>query len=259
MSLINEIDVIVVIVTLIFSAFFSGIEIAFVSSNRLKLELDRANPSFISRMIHIFSKDESNFLATMLIGNNIALVIFSIFMTKLLDPLFSGRFADIPILVLLAQTFICTMIVLVSAEFIPKAIFRISPNYMIKFFSIPLVIFHFLFFPIVSIMILMSELLLKYIFRIKIEQVKQIFSKVDLDEYLASLTNKEQGEIINSEVEMLQNALELSKIRVRECMVPRTDLAVININSSIEELKSLFVKTKYTKIPVFKNNIDNII
>ena len=249
----------IVLITLALSSFFSGIEIAFISSNRLKLELDKTSDSFISKIIHIFSKDESNFIATMLIGNNIALVVFSMFMTKFLDPFFVNKFSEYPILILLFQTIICTLIILVIAEFIPKAIFRISPNYMIRFFSVPLVIFHFLFFPIVLVMISMTKFFLRYIFSINMKQVEQIFGKIDLDEYLESLTYKEKGRSITPEVEMLQNALDLSNIKIRECMVPRTDVAAINIISSIEELKGLFIKTKYTKIPVFKNNIDNII
>ena len=248
----------IVIITLLLSAFFSGIEIAFVSSNRLKLELDKSSGSFVSRILSIFSKDESNFIATMLVGNNIALVIFSISMTKLLTP--SLDFITSDLLLLLIQTVVSTVIVLISAEFIPKVIFRINPNYMLKFFSIPLVVFYFLLYPIVFFMLFISRFVLKYIFRLKTEQVNQVFSKVDLDEYLDSLTqNMENEEVLNSEVEMLQNVLELSSIKVRECMVPRTDMTAINIKSTTAELRNLFIETKFTKIPVFKDNIDNII
>ena len=248
----------IVIITLLLSAFFSGIEIAFVSSNRLKLELDKSSGSFVSRILSIFSKDESNFIATMLVGNNIALVIFSISMTELLAP--SLDFITSDLLLLLIQTVVSTVIVLISAEFIPKVIFRINPNYMLKFFSIPLVLFYFFLYPIVFFMLFISRFFLKYIFRLKTEQVNQVFSKVDLDEYLDSLTqNMENEEILNSEVEMLQNVLELSNIKVRECMVPRTDMTAINIRSTTSELRSLFIETKFTKIPVFKDNIDNII
>jgi len=248
----------IVIITLLFSAFFSGIEIAFISSNRLKLELDKVSGSFVSKVISVFSKDESNFIATMLIGNNIALVIFSISMTELMNPYLTFLSSDL--LLLFIQTIISTIIVLVVAEFIPKVIFRINPNYMLKFFSVPLVFFYILLYPIVFIMIGISEFVLKYIFKLKTEQVNQVFSKIDLDDYLGSLTNNIQGEeSSNLEVEMLQNALDLSNIKVRECMVPRTDVSAINIKSSIKELKDIFIETKFTKIPVFKDNIDNII
>ncbi len=249
----------IVIVTLLFSAFFSGIEIAFISSNRLKLELDKSSDSFISKTIAIFSRDESNFIASMLIGNNIALVIFSISMTKLLDP-FLNEVISSSFLLLFTQTIISTIIILITAEFIPKVIFRINPNYMLKIFSLPLIFFYFLLYPIVFVMLAISGFVLKYIFRLEINEVNQLFSKIDLDEYLESLTqytNSNSGN--NIEVEMLQNALELSNIKVRECMVPRTDMAAINIKSSVEQLLKLFIETKYTKIPVFKDNIDNII
>ncbi len=247
----------IIIITLLLSAFFSGIEIAFVSSNKLKLELDKGSGSFISRLISIFSKDESNFIATMLVGNNIALVIFSISMTDLLDDfLLIYSFSDFTLL--LIQTFISTLIILVVAEFIPKAIFRINPNYLIRFFSIPLMLFYLILFPIVFITLSISEFLLKYIFRININPVKQIFSTVDLDEYLENLSQKSEGDP-SPEVEMLQNAIELSNTKVRECMVPRTDIIAINIKSSIDELKDLFISKKYTKILIYKGNIDNII
>ena len=248
----------IVIITLFFSAFFSGIEIAFVTSNRLKLELDKTSGSFVSKILATFSKDESNFIATMLVGNNIALVIFSLSMTDLLSPHLELIKSDM--LLLLLQTIISTIIILFLAEFIPKAIFRINPNYMLKFFSLPLLIFFYLLYPVVYIMIGISEFVLKYIFRLQTEQVNQVFSKVDLDEYLESLTQNIIGEKPQkTEVEMLQKVLELSKIKVRECMVPRTDVSAINIKSSIKELIDLFVDTKFTKIPVFKENIDNII
>ena len=248
----------IVIITLLLSAFFSGIEIAFVSSNRLKLELDKSSSSFVSKTISIFTKDESNFIATMLVGNNIALVIFSITMSELLKPHLIN-FITSDSLLLLTQTIISTIIILISAEFIPKAVFRINPNYMLKIFSFPLLFFYFLLYPVVFIMIHLSEFVLRYIFRLKVEEVKQVFSKVDLDDYLESLTENHSISPLNSEVEMLQNALELSKTKVRECMVPRTDMIAINVSSSINELRDLFIKSKFTKIPIFKGNIDNII
>ena len=223
------------------------------------MELDKSSDSFISKTIAIFSRDESNFIASMLIGNNIALVIFSISMTKLLDP-FLNEVISSSFLLLFTQTIISTIVILITAEFIPKAIFRINPNYMIKIFSLPLIFFYFLLYPIVFVMLAISGFVLKYIFRLEINEVNQLFSKIDLDEYLESLTqytNSNSGN--NIEVEMLQNALELSNIKVRECMVPRTDMAAINIKSSVEQLLKLFIETKYTKIPVFKDNIDNII
>ena len=248
----------IVIITLLLSAFFSGMEIAFISSNRLKLELDKSTGSFVSKTISIFSKDESNLIATLLVGNNIALVIFSISMTDLMTPFLNFISSDI--LLLFVQTILSTIIILITAEFIPKTIFRINPNYMLKLFAIPLLLFYFILYPIVLVLILISEFVLKYIFGLKMEQVKQVFSKVDLDEYFDSLShNIDRESNSKTEVEMLQNALDLSNTKVKECMVPRTDVSALNINSTIKELTDLFIETKFTKIPVFKEDIDNII
>mgnify|MGYP001029455549 CR=1 FL=1 len=246
-----------IIITLLLSAFFSGIEIAFVSSNKLKLEIDKNSTSFFSKTITLFSENQSNFIATMLVGNNIALVIFSISMSVLLEPIIL-QYISSDILLVLIQTIIATLIVLIIAEFIPKVIFRINPNYMLRLFSVPLILFYYLLYPIVFILITISEFLLKNIFGLEITQVKQVFGKIDLDEYLEELTTNNNEEN-SDEVEMLQNALELSNIKVRECMVPRTNVSAINFNSSLSDLKNLFIETKFSKIPIFKGNIDNII
>ena len=224
-----------IIITLLLSAFFSGIEIAFISSNKLKLEIDKNSTSFFSKTITLFSENQSNFIATMLVGNNIALVIFSISMSVLLDPIIS-QYISSDILLVLIQTIIATIIILITAEFIPKVIFRINPNYMLRLFSVPLIIFYYLLYPIVFIMITISEFLLKNIFGLEITQVKQVFGKIDLDEYFEQLTTNSSNEENSDEVEMLQNALELSNIKVRECMVPRTNVSAINIKSSLSDL-----------------------
>ncbi|MGY8987071.1 MAG: hemolysin family protein [Flavobacteriales bacterium] len=247
-----------VIITLLFSAFFSGIEIAFISSNKLKLEIDKDSDSFFSKTISIFSENESNFIATMLVGNNISLVIFSISISELLQP-FILQFTSSDIVLILIQTIIATIIVLVTAEFIPKTIFRINPNYMLKLFSLPLLLFYYLLYPVVFVMISISEFFLRYVFGLKLRQVKQTFSKIDLDEYLENLTIDNENEDASSEVEMLQNALELSNIKVRECMVPRTEVFAVNMKVSIDGLKQVFIDTKFSKLPIFKENIDNII
>ena len=247
-----------VIITLLFSAFFSGIEIAFISSNKLKLEIDKDSDSFFSKTISIFSENESNFIATILVGNNISLVIFSISISELLQP-FILQFTSSDIVLILIQTIIATIIVLVTAEFIPKTIFRINPNYMLKLFSLPLLLFYYLLYPVVFVMISISEFFLRYVFGLKLRQVKQTFSKIDLDEYLENITIDNENEDASSEVEMLQNALELSNIKVRECMVPRTEVFAVNMKVSIDGLKQVFIDTKFSKLPIFKENIDNII
>ena len=246
----------IVFISLCLSAFFSGSEIAFIASNKLKLEIDKNTGSFMSKMISGFTKDPSNFIATMLVGNNISLVVFSILMTKLLSPIISQYFTS-DISLLFFQTIISTFIILVFAEFIPKVVCRISPNYILKIFSPFLFLFYFLLFPLVYITISLSRFLLRLLFNINMEESKYVFNKIDLDDYLETVTN--DSEINLPEVKMLRNALDLSSVRIRECMVPRTDMVAIDVNSSIESLTHLFIRTKFSKILIYKNNIDNII
>ena len=185
-------------------------------------------------------------------------LIFSISISELLQP-FILQFTSSDIVLIFIQTIIATIIVLVAAEFIPKTIFRINPNYMLKLFSLPLLLFYYLLYPVVFVMISISEFFLRYVFGLKLRQVKQTFSKIDLDEYLENITIDNENEDASSEVEMLQNALELSNIKVRECMVPRTEVFAVNMKVSIDGLKQVFIDTKFSKLPIFKENIDNII
>tara|TARA_B100000427_G_scaffold329262_1_gene344796 strand:+ start:2949 stop:4205 length:1257 start_codon:yes stop_codon:yes gene_type:complete len=250
--------VITAFISLLFSAFFSGVEIAFISANKLQLELDKSKGKFSSKMISFFGKNESDFITTMLVGNNIALVIYGVVMTQILTPrlevLFSSDF-----LLLLIQTIIATLIVLVTAEFLPKAIFRIFPNQILNIFSIPIWLLFVVLRPLAILMLKIANLLLKYILKQKIAKDKQVFGKTDLDDFLTNLRSREGLEDNRAEVEMLQNALDLSEKRVRECMIPRTEIVAIDILSSMDEVKSRFVDTKLSKLLVFKENIDNII
>ena len=233
----------IIFISLCLSAFFSGSEIAFIASNKLKLEIDKNTGSFISKMISRFTKDPSNFIATMLVGNNISLVVFSILMTKLLSPIISQYFIS-DISLLFFQTIISTFIILVFAEFIPKVVCRISPNYILKIFAPFLFLFYFLLFPLVYITISLSRFLLRFLFNINMDESKYVFNKIDLDDYLETVTN--DSEINLPEVKMLRNVLDLSSVRIRECMVPRTDMVAIDINSSIESLTHLFITTKFS-------------
>ncbi len=244
-----------IILTLLFSAFFSGMEIAFVSSNKLKLELDKKSNSFTSRIISIFTKEESRFIVNMLIGNNIALVIYGLLMAELLEEnlqfLVTSTF-----LVFLLQTIISTLIILVFAEFIPKAIFRINANNILKFFALPLLLTYLLLYPFNLLMMTLSKWVLKGLFKVDVEEGQRFFDRVDLDAYLSMLKTEEDD---NMEVEMLQNALELPSIKARECMIPRTEIVAVEIDAPIATLKEKFIESKLTKILIFKNDIDNVI
>lgn len=245
-------------ITLLFSAFFSGIEIAFVSSNKLQLELDKSTGRFPSSIIAYFSKNESDFITTMLVGNNIALVIYGITMTKILTPNLIQHIAN-DFILLFVQTIITTIIVLVTAEFLPKAIFRIYPNQTLKLFSIPIFCFFIILRPVAILMLELSSLILKFVFRQDYKQVKQIFDKKDLDAYLSQISFIEGEQKNIPEVEMLQNAIDLTDKKIRECMIPRTEIIAVDLNTSIQELRSKFVETKLSKILIFKGNIDKVI
>ena len=245
-------------ISLFFSAFFSGVEIAFISANKLQLELDKSKGKFSSKMIAFFSRNESDFITTMLVGNNIALVVYGIVMTQILTPklqlLFSSDF-----ILLLTQTIIATLIVLVTAEFLPKAIFRIFPNQILNIFSIPIWLLFVILRPLAILMLKVASFLLKYILQQKISDDKPVFGKTDLDEFLSNVRSVEGTEDTRVEVEMLQNALDLSEKRVRECMIPRTEIIAIDIISSIDEVQARFIDTKLSKLLIFKGNIDKII
>lgn len=244
-----------IILTLLFSAFFSGMEIAFVSSNKLKLELDKKSNSFTSRIISIFAKEESRFIVNMLIGNNIALVIYGLLMAELLEGQLKILIAS-TFLIFLLQTIISTLIILVFAEFIPKAIFRINSNNILKFFALPLLLTYLLLYPFNLLMMTLSKWVLKELFKVDVEEGHRFFDRVDLDAYLSMLKTEEDD---NMEVEMLQNALELPSIKARECMIPRTEIVAVEIDTSIATLKEKFIESKLSKILIFKNDIDNVI
>ena len=249
---------VIAFISLFFSAFFSGVEIAFISANKLQLELDKSKGKFSSKMIAFFSRNESDFITTMLVGNNIALVVYGIVMTQILTPklqlLFSSDF-----ILLLTQTILATLIVLVTAEFLPKAIFRIFPNQILNIFSIPIWLLFVILRPLAILMLKVASFLLKYILKQKIADDKPVFGKTDLDEFLSNVRSVEGTEDTRVEVEMLQNALDLSEKRVRECMIPRTEIIAIDILSSIDEVQARFIDTKLSKLLIFKGNIDKII
>ena len=246
------------LVALLFSAFFSGVEIAFISANKLQLELDKSKGKFYSKMIAFFSKNESDFITTMLVGNNIALVVYGIVMTQILTPKLE-LFFNSDFILLLIQTIIATLIVLVTAEFLPKTIFRVFPNQILNIFSIPIWLFFVFLRPISILMLKITHVILKYVLKQNITKDKQVFGKTDLDDFLSNVKSAEGAEDTRVEVKMLQNALDLSEKRVRECMLPRTEIIAIDMLSSMDEVKAKFIDTKLSKLLVFKGNIDKII
>lgn len=254
-------SIIFILLAVGFSAFFSGMEIAFVSANKLRIELDRKQGGFASRIVQIFANNRSQYISTMLVGNNIALVVYGMLMASVLEPIIKV-YTQSETVVLLAQTIISTLIILVTAEFLPKTLFRINPNKILNFFSLPVLLIYYLLFPISKFTIWISSFFLKLVFGVNIndEDEKTVFGKLDLDHIIdASQPDIETKEDIEHDIKLFQNALDFSKVKLRECVVPRTELIALEINSSIDKLKQKFIETGLSKILIYKETIDNII
>jgi len=253
-------ELIIILASLICSAFFSGLEIAFVSSNKLKIELDSKQGQVTSRILSFFSNRSSKFIGTMLLGNNVALVVYGIEMAKLMYEPIEGLVGSNEALILLIQTVISTLLVLVTAEFLPKTVFRINPNRILRIFAFPLILIYFIFWIPVFITIGISELLISIFVKSDAKSTKLAFGKVDLDDYLSDIAERasEQDEI-DHEVHLFQNALNFSEIKARDCMVPRNEIVSVDIEEPIDALKQRFIDTGLSKILVYRDSIDNII
>ncbi len=255
-------EIILIIVMILFSFFFSGMEIAFVSSNKMSLEVDKQKGNMTASILNIFSSNSEQYIATMLVGNNISLVIYGLAIAKILEPPISNIISS-DVLVLLLQTLISTLLILFTAEFLPKTLFRINANAVLRFFASPVLLFYILLYPIAKFSMFLSMLIIKHIFRKEVnpESEKIIFTRIDLDHYVNQLDKPEQKSIYEEETEikLFKNALDFSKVKVRDCMVHRTEIEAMEDTSTIEELKSRFVKTGFSKILIFNETTDNII
>ena len=253
----------IIIIMLLLSGFFSGMEIAFVSSSHLKHHLDIKRKVLPARILSVFYNDPSRFIGALLLGNNVALVVYGIAMAGLLEPLIIQTLPasiNSEVMVLLIQTLISTFVILITAEFFPKILFRINPNTILKFFAIPVWLFYYLFFPLILIYIGFSELLLSKVFRINLPKESYQFSAIDLEEYVKEYVDGEkQQEELDQEIQMIQNAIEFKNIKLRDCLVPRTEIKAIEINEDIEHLRQLFTATGHSKIMIYEENIDNLI
>ena len=247
-----------IIITMVFSAFFSGMEIAFVSSNRMFAEMDKERNGFTQRIISLFYAHPNGFVSTMLVGNNIALVIYGILIARLFDnTIFAGMDAGFTVP---ADTILSTLIVLFTGEFLPKTLFKANPNRLLAVFSPFAYICYVVLWPISKFSTFLSKVILR-VFGLKMddESADDGFSKVDLD-YLvqSSIDNAEKDSDINDEVKIFQNALDLSDTKVRDCMVPRTEIQAVDWDASLEELQQKFVESGNSKIVVYKEDIDHI-
>ena len=254
---------VIIILSLLLSAFFSGLEIAFVSSNKLFLEIQKKQTGFNSILLEKCTKNPSKFIATMLVGNNISLVIYGIFMgEKILGVLFPEikNQDNLTLDILFYQTAISTIIILITAEFLPKVFFRLYAHKLITLFSIPAACFFYLFSPITFMIMNLTDWVLKNIFKVKSDQTNISFSKVELGDYIETeMENSKNNEIIDPEIRIFQNALDFSDLRSRETMVPRTEIIALDFSSNTDDIMNIFITTGFSKLPIYKGSIDNII
>lgn len=248
-----------IFITLLLSAYFSGMEIAFVSSNRMLAEMDKGTSRLTRRLQTFFYKNPNDFVSTMLVGNNIVLVVYGIFVARLLDnTIFKGL--D-PAISVTADTILSTLVVLFTGEFLPKTLFKSNPNKFFSFFVFPAYLFYLLLWPVSRFSTFLSKILLK-ISGVKVDKDNDEgeFSKVDLD-YLvqSSIDNASDNSQIDDEVRIFQNALDFSDTKVRDCMVPRTEICAVEKSSSLSDLKNIFIESGKSKILVYDNDIDHII
>ena len=249
-----------ILVSLAFSAFFSGMEISYVSANKLRFELDKKDKSLTSKILDVFFHNPNQFISTMLVGNNIALVVYGLQMAILLEP-WIAQFVDQEALIVLIQSIISTILILFTGEFMPKTIFKIDPNFFLRLFALPLYLIYILLYPISKFSSLLSFLILR-IAGVKNLKDSGVYTlgKVDLDYFIQqSIEDAPQDSEMDTEVKIFQNALEFSNVKVRDCIVPRTEIVACDKEVSTDELRSRFIETGLSKILIYDENIDNII
>lgn len=261
-------EVLIIVLCLLLSAFFSGMEIAFVSANKVHIELQKNQSNLIASVLKTLTKKPSKFIATMLVGNNIALVVYGFFMGDLimnwfetLRPLQNEFFSYLIVEAsLFTQTLISTLVILFTAEFLPKVFFQIYANVLLKVFSVPAFIFYYLFSFISSFVIWVSDFILKKIFKIEGDKVQLNFSKVELGDYInEQMETVEFNQDVDSEIQIFQNALQFSEVKAREVMIPRNEIVAVDISDGIQDLVQIFTKTGLSKLLVYKESNDDIV
>lgn len=252
-----------VIVTLLFSAFFSGMEMAYISANRLQIELQNKQGHLTGRILSRMVKNTGQVLGTTLIGNTIALVVYGIFMANLLEPWIQNWLPDTlnnQASVMLAQTFLSTIIVLVTAEFLPKSIFMLNPNSLLSAFAIPLQLIYIIMYPIVWLVVGLSRFFITKVLGYDYSEDKPVFKITDLNSFIQNnLRHSGKDVKVEMDTRIFDNAVEFKTIRVRECMVPRTDIVAVEIDDTMEDLKQVFAESGHSKIIVFSDSIDNVV
>ena len=264
--------------TLLFSAFFSGMEMAFISADRIRLELDKQEGGWTARILQYFYNHSERFISTMLVGNNIALIVYGILMAQLIEPHIREYLFQNDGLVVLTQTIISTIIILFTAEYLPKTLFKLNPNMMLRIFAIPLWLIYWILSPISSFSTMLSHGILR-LFGMPIVKEKQgVLTRVDLDFFVQkgienaddddnektvekshSNPNKADDDDNLQELQLFKNVLDFSEVKVRDCMIPRSELTAVSIDTPFKDLNQIFIETGYSKIPVYKEDIDNLV
>lgn len=256
-----ELSFLIISVAILLSALFSGMEIAYVSANKLRLELEIQKGGAKSSVLKHFLENPSSFLSGILVGNNIALVVFSIYMAFIVRGFLLAQpfeFFHIPFVIFLVQTFVSTGIVLIFAEFIPKVLFRINPDRLLSFFSMPFVLIYYLLYPLIWFVMVVAEGILQLFFRISLERNEPLYSRYDLFHIIQESQSPNEEEDPDVDARIFKNAMEFSEIKVRECMIPRTEVVAVEVNEPVEAVKKKFVDTGHSKMIVYNENIDQI-
>jgi len=249
-----------ILITMLFSALFSGTEISFFSANRVRLELDNQKGGTVPGILKYFYDHSERFISTMLVGNNIALIFYGIFMGKLFGPLIHNHITGSPFLVALLQTILATIIILITGEYLPKSLFKMNPNTMLRTFAIPLYIIYWLLYPVSSFATWLSHSILKLMGVTVKKETNGKLSRVDLDFFVQqSLDHAPEESEQEQELQLFQNALEFRNIKVRDCMIPRNELTAVDVKTPIGRLIKIFTETGFSKIPVYEGDIDNIV
>lgn len=254
---------IIVVVTLVFSALCSGLEIAFNSINRLQLEVELTKNSFSAKLIRLFFKNQSRFITSLLLGNNIALIVYGMSMSQLLLPVAQWMLPaslENDFMILLVQTILATLLVLLVGEFLPKMLFRINPNAILSFFALPTFVCYCLLYPLILIYTGVSEFIIRYVLRLKVDRQEYKFSTVDLNDYIAEYADPEEAdEDMQQEIQLFQNVMEFRSVKLRECMGPRNEIESVKLTDSIDVVKARFEETKHSKLIVIGESIDDIV
>jgi len=263
--------------TLLFSAFFSGMEMAFISADRIRLELDKQEGGWVARILQYFYNHSERFISTMLVGNNIALIIYGILMAQLMESPIREYISENDFLVVLTQTILSTIIILFTAEYLPKTLFKLNPNMMLRIFAVPLWLIYWILSPISLFSTMLSHGILRLFGMPIIKEKQGELTRVDLDFFVqkgienaddddekddtknhSSLSKADDDDNLQ-ELQLFKNVLDFSEVKVRDCMIPRSELTAVSIDTPFKELNQLFVETGYSKIPVYKEDIDNLI